>query len=304
MNTLDSPKDIREPQSVEEPAALTLGIEGKIAKSLAEIDAAVKEWKPIMLVGLFSGGNDSLSCCYVASLHSAFSGILHINTGIGIEQTRHFVRDTCATRNWKLWEYKAAENTFADGTPDPMIYEDIVTRYGFPGPAGHQFMYNCLKERQMRRFERDMGASGRGKNKKRIMFVSGVRIDESARRKFNVSPELIQQVESRRIFVSPVREWSKSDLRECRAYAGLAENQVSKDIHKSGECLCGAFAKPEEFEELKFFYPEAAAEIARIAEKAKAHGHNWGWGQRPPKKCKAIKITSQPLCTSCNLANL
>jgi 3'-phosphoadenosine 5'-phosphosulfate sulfotransferase (PAPS reductase)/FAD synthetase len=280
-------------------------ISEKIEDSLAEIDAAVRELKPIMLVGMFSGGNDSLSCCHIASLHPAFSGILHINTGIGIEDTRTFVRNTCAERSWKLWEYKASENCRADGTPDPMNYEDMVVKFGFPGPGGHQMMYNKLKERQMRRFERDMGASGRGKNKRRIMFVTGVRIDESARRKMNVSPDLVQQVESRRVFVSPVRHWTKADLRECRQFAGLTENEVSKNIHKSGECLCGAFAKPEEFAELQFFYPEAAAYIAGIEAKARAAGHNWSWGCRPPKKCsKRANIASQPLCTSCNLAQL
>jgi 3'-phosphoadenosine 5'-phosphosulfate sulfotransferase (PAPS reductase)/FAD synthetase len=256
-------------------------------------------------VGLFSGGNDSLACCYIASLHPRFDGILHINTGIGVEQTREFVRDTCRRQKWKLWEYKAIENRQANGKPDPMSYEDMVIRHGFPGPGGHQMMYNKLKERPMRCFERDMGANGRGKKKKRIMFISGVRIDESQRRKMNVSPELVQQIEPRRVFVSPVRHWHKVHLRWCREFANLQENQVSKDIHKSGECLCGAFAKPEELEELRFFYPEAAAEIDRIAAKVKAAGHSWNWGCRPPSKCsKKANIKSQPLCTSCNVRQL
>lgn len=280
-------------------------IVSKIQTSLDEIDRAVRELRPIMLVGLFSGGNDSLACCHVASLHPSFSGILHVNTGIGIEDTRTFVRDTCKRQGWRLWEYKASENRMADGTPDPMDYDTMVIRYGFPGPGGHGMMYNKLKERQLRRFERDMGASGRGKEKRRIMYVSGVRIEESARRKMNVNPELIQQVEARRVFVSPVRHWTKGDCRDCRNFAGLPENEVSKNIHKSGECLCGAFAKPEEFEELKFFYPTEAARIAALEVKARAAGHNWGWGQRPPKRCsKLAKVSGQPLCTSCNLAQL
>lgn len=273
----------------------------KIQRALDDIDQAWKQHDPIMLVAMFSGGNDSLAACYVASFHPAFSGVLHINTGIGVRQTREFVRQTCAGRGWKLWEYKAVENRRSDGTPNPMIYEDLILRHGFPGPGGHQFMYNRLKERPLRCFERDMGANGRGKHKKRIMLISGTRIDESKRRKMNVQTTAIQQIEPRRIFVSPIREWSKADCRMAREYGGLEENQVSKDIHKSGECLCGAFAEPGELEELRFFYPDAAAEIDRIAARAEAAGKHAKWGCRPPgRSCPKLQLKSQPLCVSCN----
>lgn len=283
----------------EEPCPLSIA--EKIDLAVAEIDVAWKSLNPIMLVGAFSGGNDSLSACYVASRHPAFAGILHINTGIGVEETRKFVRQTCREQGWKLWEYKASENVTAKGNPDPMVYADLVAKHGFPGPGGHQLMYTRLKERQLRRFERDMGATARGKNKKRIMMVSGTRIDESARRKMNVNPELVQVIEGRRIWVSPVRDWSKADLRHCRMYAGLRENRVSQDIHKSGECLCGAFAKPGELEELRMFYPNTAAEIDRIAEIARANGKHAIWGTRPPKCPKKEKIGGGHMCTQCVL---
>jgi 3'-phosphoadenosine 5'-phosphosulfate sulfotransferase (PAPS reductase)/FAD synthetase len=279
-------------------------IEGMISTALSEIDAAIREHNPMMVVGLFSGGNDSLACCHVASLHSRFSGILHVNTGIGIEDTRTFVRNTCKERGWKLWEYKAAENTFSTGEPDPMIYEDLVLKYGFPGPGQHQSMYIKLKERQLMRFERDMGASGRGKEKKRIMFVTGVRIDEPKRRKMNVGVDLVDRIEPRRIFISPIRHWSKAHCKMLRDWQGLTENEVSKNIHKSGECLCGAFAKPDELAELKFFYPKEAAHIERIQERAKAAGKHCVWGVRPPKKSQINSIASMPLCTSCVLSTL
>lgn len=280
-----------------------LPIEEKIRIAVEEIDAAYKEHDPILLVGAFSGGNDSLAACYVASLHPAFAGILHINTGIGVEETRTFVRETCAEQGWKLWEYKATENVRAkDGKPDPMVYEELVVKYGFPGPGGHQLMYSRLKERQIRRFERDMGADGRGKKKKRIMVVNGLRIVESARRKMNVNPDAIQSIEGRRIWVSVIRRWSKKDCRDCRVLAGLRENQVSKDIHKSGECLCGAFGEEGELEELRMFYPAAAAEIDRIAERAKAAGKHCIWGTRPPRcSKKKEKIGGGHMCTQCVL---
>lgn len=105
-------------------------IEPKIAAALALLDTAVKQYKPKMVVGLMSGGDDSIPACYVASLHPAFSGILHVNTGIGIEATREHVRKVCAERKWKLWEYKALENVNARGESDPQSYEEYVLKHG------------------------------------------------------------------------------------------------------------------------------------------------------------------------------
>jgi len=277
-----------------------MSIESKISIALAELNNAILVYKPAMVVGMMSGGNDSLPACYIASLHPAFSGILHINTGIGVEDTRVFVRDLCAAKAWKLWEYKAMENTRADGTPDPMDYEKIVERYGFPGPAGHGMMYAKLKERQLRRFKRDHGIHGRGKIKNRVMLVSGVRSQESDRRERNVQTELIQLTPSE-LWAAPIREWSKQDCRAARIYAGLQENPVAFNLHKSGECLCGAFAKPGELEELRFFYPDTAARIDRIACAAKAAGHSNGWGERPEKKLIGTAAEKQHMCTKCNI---
>lgn len=282
-----------------------MNIETKISVALCELNTAIETHRPKMVVGLMSGGNDSLPACYLASLASRFDGILHVNTGIGIEETRQFVRRTCADRGWKLWEYKAEENVRADGTPDPQIYEDIVLKYGFPGAFGHQMMYSQLKERQLRRFKRDHGISGKGRTKHRVMFVSGVRINESKRRSRTVRKELLQITPSE-LWAAPIREWSKDDLRECREYAGLKQNPVSFDIHKSGECLCGAFAKKGELAELKFFYPEAAARIEKLQERVKAAGFSWGWEEQPPRKALQMVdedgtiISRQMLCVKCN----
>ena len=58
------------------------------------LDQAIAACKPKAVFGLFSGGHDSLTATYVASQHSAFTAAVHINTGIGIEATREFVRKT------------------------------------------------------------------------------------------------------------------------------------------------------------------------------------------------------------------
>lgn len=280
-------------------------IELKIAASVREMNAVIEQLKPKLVVGLMSGGDDSIPACLIASKCQQFDGILHVNTGIGIEDTRTHVRSVCSEMGWKLWEYKASENTKADGTPDPMDYEAIVLKHGFPGAFGHRMMYSKLKERQLRRFKRDQGISGAGKKKQRVLFVSGVRKQESARRKKTVPTELISLTPSE-IWAAPIREWDRKDCREAREVAGIPRNPVSFNIHKSGECLCGAFAKKGELAEIEFFYPETGRYLRDLERRAKEAGHNWGWEDQAPSKPKSQASTAplnQHLCVKCNMAD-
>lgn len=226
-----------------------MSIESKISTAVARIETAVSIHKPIAVFGLFSGGHDSFSAMYVASLaHKHFTGALHINTGFGVEATRDYVRQTCEARRCPLWEYRAEDNTVArgkhKGEPDPQRYEDLVRKYGFPGPHGHGMMYARLKDRQLKRLERDFGASS---PKRRVMYISGCRSEESERRMANTEEV---QVDGRRIWCAPIHDWTKLDTTDCLEFAKQPRNPVVDLIHKSGECLCGAFAKDGELEEL------------------------------------------------------
>ena len=110
-----------------------------VARALSRLDEAIRLYAPSKVIALFSGGYDSLC----ATQHPRFAGVLHINTGIGIPQTRHFVRATCRAYGWPLLEYRS-----------PIRYEDIVLTdgYGMPGPALHSTVYSKLKERALRLF--------------------------------------------------------------------------------------------------------------------------------------------------------
>jgi 3'-phosphoadenosine 5'-phosphosulfate sulfotransferase (PAPS reductase)/FAD synthetase len=287
-------------------------IEPKIRTALALLNSAVKQYKPKMVVGLMSGGDDSIPACYVASLHPQFSGILHVNTGIGIEATREHVRKVCAERGWKLWEYKASEDCKADGTPAPKNYDEIVLKYGFPGPSDHSSMYRRLKLRQIERFERDMVIGGRGAGKTCILYVSGMRRQESNRRGRNfISGGDIFQ-DKRRVWCSVIHDWNREDCGHAREHAGIPRNPVSERLGKSGECLCGAFAKPGDLGEIAFWYPETAERIRSLEAKARANGFPWGWEESAPAWWKAMKKGQcdflaeivppemQHLCHSCN----
>ena len=72
----------------------------------------IREAEANSIYGMFSGGHDSLCAAALASLHPLFAGAIHINTGIGIEETREFVRDTCERHFWPLHEIHAPEGKY------------------------------------------------------------------------------------------------------------------------------------------------------------------------------------------------
>lgn len=250
----------------------------KLAVAVARINAAIAEYKPIAVFGLFSGGNDSLPATFATSLASTFTAAVHVNTGIGVEATREFVRRTCDDRGWPLLEYKAMENTLADGTPAPMDYEEICLANGFPGPAAHRFMYVKLKDRALARLERAVFATPAAP----VLYVTGARSEESLRRMGNVQP--FAKI-GRRIWLNAIHDWTPMDCAGLRLHAGLKQNIVCERIGMSGECLCGAFAKPGELEILRG-WPETHEAYLRIKDLERRVldvGFPWGWGEKAPR---------------------
>jgi 3'-phosphoadenosine 5'-phosphosulfate sulfotransferase (PAPS reductase)/FAD synthetase len=276
-------------------------------EALDIIDQAVETHQIKEVWGLFSGGHDSLISTHLASQHPLFKGVLHINTGIGIKDTRRFVIETCKRYQWPLHIYSARFVTKADGTV--MNYRSLVLKYGFPGPAQHTMMYTWLKERQIDRFVRDRREK-LGKQGFRIGLVSGVRTHESRRRTINMSKIVDGCMrDGSRVWLSPVGSWDDCKCEQYIKAAALPRNPVKDNICKSGECLCGAFAVKNELAELDVFYPETATEIRALETEVKAAGFPWGWEEQPPKwwgekkrREKAEEngqLTLFPLCTSC-----
>ena len=85
---------------------------------------AIERYRPVKVFGLFSGGHDSLCACHLASTQPRFDGCVHVNTGIGIEETREFVCATCRDHGWPLIEFHP-----------PVSYDQIVLRWELPLPA-------------------------------------------------------------------------------------------------------------------------------------------------------------------------
>jgi 3'-phosphoadenosine 5'-phosphosulfate sulfotransferase (PAPS reductase)/FAD synthetase len=242
------------------------------------IEQSVAEQGVLHLYGMFSGGHDSLVACEIASRHPLFRGVVHLNTGIGIEQTRTFVRDTCAERGWELHEVMAGDGR----------YEELLfSRGGMPGgPKSHNSMLWYLKQQPHRRWHRSACEGRTG-------FVTGIRLNESHRRmgaKFAVPVRRWD----RQVWVNPILDMDAIDVGRFLEKEGLARNPVVDLIHRSGECLCGALAKAQEIHEIRRWFPVEYERIRSLEIECGQRGLNARWGGRPKKV-----VSSSPLCHSC-----
>ena len=133
------------------------------------------------------------------------------------------------------------------------------------------------------------------------MLVSGARKGESARRMGHA--EEVWKTGCQ-VWASPIVHWMPTDKNRYMAAEGLPRNEVVDVLCMSGECLCGAFAKPNEIIYIEKFYPRAAAEIRRCEAVAKEAGRHCIWGTHPDPVPGAKDIPGQrrlPLCWSCEV---
>lgn len=244
----------------------------KIAYAREIIERAIAEHCPIAVVALFSGGRDStvataLSLQYLT--HAA-----HINTGIGVPQTTEWVRQTC--KDWLL--------PLIELVNPSSVYEGIVAKYGFPGPGAHRYCYILLKERRLWDLRRMLKKA----RKDRILFITGIRLSESARRMITAYDQETRR-DGSAVWVSPILHFTSKDRNDYILKHNLPINPVVDLLHMSGECLCGAFAKPDEIKEIELWFPETANYIHELERK-----YGGLWGPRG-KRQKA----PGPLCVGC-----
>lgn len=260
---------------------------------LATINEAVDEHRPAHVFGLFSGGHDSLTSTALAASHPLFSGAVHINTGIGIEQTREFVRDTCRQQGWPLHEIRTEH-----------AYEELVLKWGgFPhGVQGHNSMLYYLKQQPLHRWLRGISAA-------RIGLVSGIRKQESLRRARSSIAKPVHR-KGRQVWISPILDWSKMDCNRFMETRRLTRNTVVDLLHRSGECLCGALARPDEIHDIARWFPDTARRINDLEHECEARGFVasvWAGkdaGRIPDGQQQMFsKADLAPLCTSCEAIN-
>jgi 3'-phosphoadenosine 5'-phosphosulfate sulfotransferase (PAPS reductase)/FAD synthetase len=231
------------------------------------LSRALEEHDPSQVFALFSGGNDSLALLHWAKHHTSLTAAVHIDTGTALPGVREHAEEMCSRLEVPLIVYE---------TP-PTVYEEMVRKHGLPGPGAHLYPYALLKERQLDALKRDF----RNGPKDRLMMLMGARRHESVRRMGN-SRDISR--DGTAVFVNPLIDWTNLDTRRYRKAHDLPLSETAAICHRSGECNCGAFAKPDERDELAYWFPDWWERMAWMERMAASQGHDWLWGERPPKR--------------------
>lgn len=257
----------------------------------------------IVRVAMLSGGDDSTTLTHWLWTH-ALDGTflpadrpeldeqriaqmaLHIDTGIGLRETRAFVSRFCHQLRIPLRIESAP----------PGEYERAVLRWGFPGPAMHGTMYDRLKGRALARF---IAQTKEGHPRQaKVMLLGGARRSESARRMGTAEPVSGQGAER---WVAPFVDWIRADLEDWRRAHDVPRSDVAALLHLSGECLCGAMSKPDERVNLKWAAPQMLGRIEQLERKADFYGvERSRWGERRPGERSSGH--SGPMCSTCEQA--
>jgi 3'-phosphoadenosine 5'-phosphosulfate sulfotransferase (PAPS reductase)/FAD synthetase len=174
--------------------------------------------------------------------------------------------------------------------------------YGFPGKGQHSKAYARLKERRLEDVLRE-AKSGHPRNST-VLFLSGIRRDESARRS-NREP-LTERGSAK--FCNPLISWTRAEVHEYHERHSLPVSDVAALMHRSGECNCGAFAKADEERRLiSSLWPGWWSDsIERLEREAAALGIRWcRWGGFDLDGVQAAGAPGKAglLCSSCAARN-
>lgn len=251
-------------------AAYQLGL------AMRTLDIAISEHAPLRVFALFSGGGDSLVAAHLAARDARFSGCVFIDTGTSIPGVKEHVEATCAERGWPLHIIRS-----------PDSYEDMIREHGLPGPGQHGTAYVRLKESALDEFVRECCPRCKKGERHRkhgtIVWVSGVRAEESVRRMGNASSFIVR--DGSQVWVNPILDWDEAMCATYRERFGLRKSDIAALIHRSGECNCGTFASKGERAMLCALFPEFREKVEEWESLAIASGkaHACVWGERPLK---------------------
>ena len=252
------------------------------------VDIAVNDYGRQDFYGLCSGGKDSVSVCHWFSTNypELFKGILFIDTTIGIPDTKKFVKELCKEQGWEL-HIRQPDTSF----------REWVMKWGFPTQRAHRYIMGYLKYHPMRKFIKEQSLH-------HGCLISGVRRMESKRRMKTVKGAIHK--EGRLHFCQPFIDKTSPWVFDYLNSHDLHISPVYQTMHFSGDCLCGAYAKRDEINLLKGFYPDTAKKLADLEkELAKSKnpdvqkylhwGNNIGFDNLPNQET----LEESLVCTDC-----
>lgn len=231
-------------------------------------------------VGLFSGGKDSLVTCHFLHKLGVMDEVLYCNTGVNLPENLFYVINTCKQFGWKLNMVQPKENE---------TYEDFVRKFRFPHAGAHSMIMGYLKWHPMRTWARQH-------RDEQFAFCSGRRFKESKRRSKILGKTTIIEQTEKMTFVAPLYYWTDEDVWNYIKENSLTRCPVYETLHISGDCLCGAFAEPEEIHLIKIFHPEFHDWLLSLEEK---YGDRWGNGMSARASKTQQELSESLVCQEC-----
>ena len=106
------------------------------------------------------------------------------------------------------------------------------------------------------------------------------------------------------MFVAPLYDWTTEATWKYLRDHKIEVSPAYKEIHMSGDCLCGAYSARGEAELLAVFYPEMAERIARLearrAERCPGCPHNTWGNQSSMGGAQEQQLIESFICAGCN----
>ena len=270
-----------------------------IEESLEIIQKAIVDFKPKAIVLMFSGGDDSLTAYHLTKqLGIKFDYVIHGHTGTGIQETFDFVKKEVRRNDDRLLVADAKN-----------AYIDYVLRKGFFGSGmdAHKYAYHVLK---IIHFRKVVSKYLRKRRKDYpVLFINGARRKESQNRMFTMkSPYRLDPGGKTNIWVNIINEWEKHQCIDFLDGNGIKRNPVSKNLCRSGECMCGTMQSIGDRNEASFYYPKWGFWIDEL-EKEVLKKFPWRWGESI-NKYHHMEMKGQialferlddfqPMCTDC-----
>lgn len=231
---------------------------------------------------LLSGGKDSTLSALTADSEDRLKGVVYIDTGIGLEETRQYVEDLSNDFGWELKIFKGY-----------VSYDSYILRHGFPTPAGHSQIMHILKLDAVRRF-----ISWAKKEYSDIPLIySGVRSQESDRR--SRWARRFQHYQGAD-WDCPIFHYSDEQVWKKHFELNVPINSSYGIIGKSGDCLCGAFGNLSEKRMIEKYYPYLSDHIKELEEQTTSTKYNiWGNTEKSICALRAEAKSENLLCNEC-----